>query len=141
MNWLLLLHIAAMLCWCGSLLYLPAVVSGTVRQKNNIEMENKKISKLIFTLILTPAALITIISGTLVFVAMKTTDLWLIMKLTLVTGLVICHALNGWLIMKTDTLPPKIINFYCRLCSGFSILLMIAIFWLVLAKPALGNLI
>jgi len=52
-------------------MYLPASVSGTVRQKNNIEMENKKISKVIFTLILTPAALITIISGTLVFVAMK----------------------------------------------------------------------
>lgn len=130
-----------MLCWCASLLYLPVFVSGTTTQSNNIEVDGKKISRAIFNLILTPIALITIVSGTLVFITMKTTDLWLILKLTLVAGLVICHVFNGWLVIKMDTLSARMLNFFCLFSNIVAITLIIAIIWIVLAKPAIENLI
>ncbi len=142
MNWFLLLHIATMLFWCASLLYLPALISGAASQTNNLITEKQSaIPRLIFTLILTPAALITIVSGTIVFVQMNTVSLWLIAKLTLVSGLVICHALNGWLIIKMENIPQKKLNAFCWLCGLVSLGLILAILWLVLAKPSLSALI
>lgn len=142
MNWLLLLHITAMLCWCGSLLYLPAFISAGGVQKDTIsEKDIIKISKILFTLIVTPCALITIISGTLVFIVMRTTDFWLILKLTLVTGLVICHTLNGWLIFKKKNMSYQILKACCTLVGTSSLLLIIGILWIVLTKPTLVGLI
>lgn len=138
MNWLLLLHIAAMLFWCGSLLYMPALIFEAATPKNRVDVDIKKqvaIPRMIFTLVLTPAALITIISGTLVFIVMKTVSLWLVLKLTLVMGLVICHTLNGWLILKAEKTPSPHFKTLCTLIGSLSAMLITAIIWVVLAKP------
>lgn len=138
MNWLLLLHIATMLCWCGSLLYLPVVLSGSGTQNNTSEPDNRiAIAQWIFTFFLTPLALIAIISGTLIFVVANITALWLMIKLSLVTALVLCHAVNGWLIVKIKTIPSTYVNGVCSLLGLVSVLLMIAIISIVLAKPSL----
>jgi len=69
MLWLLLLHISAVVCWCGSLLYLPALIAGTASQQTDIEQERQQAVMLIaYRLFSTPAALIAIASGTVLFI-------------------------------------------------------------------------
>ncbi|ASQ45177.1 CopD family protein [Legionella clemsonensis] len=141
MNWLLLLHISAILCWCGTLLYLLAFITDASLGKHEVVLPNINLPHFLFTLVLTPAALIAIISGTLLFITMKIIALWLIVKLTLVAGLVICHALAGWMVLKIGTVSPEKMKLFGILCGNISILLIIAIFWIVLAKPPIGKLL
>lgn len=141
MSWLLLLHISAMLCWCGTLLYLSVFIADTSFYRGELVSETINIPHFLFTLVLTPAALVAILSGTLLFVTMKITEIWLIVKLTLVTGLVICHALTGWMILNLKTVPLKRLKIFGILSATISVLLIIAIFWVVLAKPSLGKLL
>lgn len=141
MHWVLLFHISALLCWCGTLLYLPTLIGKIANQKpifsiapsNNYSQ--KDIPRIVFTLILSPIALVTIISGTILFIQMKTIAIWLIVKLTLVSGLAICHVLNGLLILRMEENPGKPERFTCLSLTTATLLLIIGILCLVLAKP------
>ncbi|MBW3587049.1 MAG: hypothetical protein KY448_14740, partial [Cyanobacteria bacterium 0813] len=81
--------------------------------------------------------MLTIVFGTGVFLLNGITSIWLILKLTLVSALVVCHVLNGWLILKIET-PGKSPGYLGTACLALwmtSAGLIAAITWLVLAKP------
>lgn len=144
----LILHIVAMLLWAASLLYLPALIVGGVTGKNAIEEPPDpmgSVSRYVFTRIATPAALLAIMAGTLVFVVSNTIDVWLIAKLTLVTGLVLVHTLVGLMVLRGEGRKgernDKPLKRWCALLSLVSLLLMAAIVWLVLAKPPVETLL
>lgn len=139
MLWFLILHIMALIIWCASLLYLPALIAGLHSEKIAIiEPYNEygSVARFAFTTIATPAALIAIISGTIVFLLNRTIEVWLIAKLTLVTGLVVSHTLVGLLLLHTQDRSSKPIRRWCWMLSGVLCALMGAIIWTVLAKPA-----
>ncbi len=49
-----LLHFAALLCWCGSLLYLPALIAaGTKRSDQLFYRDHAHLTRMVFTLIST----------------------------------------------------------------------------------------
>lgn len=136
MLWLLVLHIAAVVCWGGSLLYLPALIAGTAAQQTIIERERHLVvTIMVFSRFATPAALIAIASGTAVFITGGITDLWLILKLTLVVALVSCHALVGWVMLRAQTAFYKNVTLLCMLLGAGIALLIPAIVWTVLTKP------
>ncbi len=138
MPWLLLLHMSALLCWCGALLYLPALISGSTRSDllaTDTLVKRSAVPRFVFTLVATPAALIAIGSGTAVFVAHGIVTFWLIAKLTLVSLLVLGHAAMGFLVARADRLEQPRLTRYCVLLAGFLACLMLTIIWLVLAKP------
>ncbi|WP_305907433.1 CopD family protein [Methylomarinum sp. Ch1-1] len=136
MLWLLLLHISAVICWCGSLLYLPALIAETSSQATIDEPQRHLASTLnVFTLFATPAALTAIVSGTALFLTGGITDLWLILKLTLVAALVLCHALSGWIVLSTEKDPDKNVVLPCVLVGIVVAMLIPAILWVVLTKP------
>src|SRR5690554_3433787 len=132
MLWFLVLHIIALLLWVGALLYLPALIAA--RRAHLLPVQSPQnphnsIERMVFTRVATPAALTAIIAGTLVFVIDRTIDSWLIIKLTLVTGLVLCHVTVGALILRVE-----------RGCIALAMVIMLLIgliLWLVLAKPTL----
>lgn len=135
----LLLHIAALIVWCASLLYLPALIAGIhTEQIQIVEPRHRygSVARFLFTYIATPAALITIISGSAVFLFNRTIEVWLIAKLTLVTALVIAHTLAGLLLLHTQDRSTKPIGRWCWILSGSLCVLIVAIIWVVLAKPA-----
>jgi protoporphyrinogen IX oxidase len=141
MLWFLALHIVALLFWAGSLLYLPALIAGMASRDNAIDEPPNpfgSISRFVFTRLATPAALLTIFAGTLIFLIDRAVNLWLIAKMTLVTGLVIVHCLVGLLILRAESRNDKPLRVWCWLLGVVACLLMIAIIWLVLAKPPLG---
>ncbi len=56
-----LLHFAALLCWCGTLLYLPALIAaGTRRSDPLFYRDHVHLTRMVFNLVGTPAALIAI---------------------------------------------------------------------------------
>lgn len=142
MLWFLLLHIVAVLFWAASLLYLPALITGRVTRDEKIKEPQTpydSISREVFTYIATPAALIAIIAGTLVFIIDYTVDPWLIVKLTLVALLVVCHTLAGLLILRAESENGKPVVRWCVLLGVVSASLILGIVWTVLSKPLVGE--
>lgn len=152
MVWLLVLHIAALLMWCASLVYLPVLMLSAPQTRASFVQPSRAlptIERFVFTHVATPFALLAIVAGTLVFVLNNITHPWLILKLTLVVALVVSHALIGLLLMRAELhvahggagnsatgLPPRFrFSSYGLLAAVCG--LIAAILWLVLAKPAL----
>lgn len=131
-----LLHFAALICWCGTLLYLPALVAAGTRSRDKLfYRDHAHLTRLVFTLIGTPAALLAIGSGTALFLCDGTLAGWLIIKLTAVTGMALCHALCGVLVLRVERRPDRRVTYQC-LTLGVLIPLLISLtLWLVLAKP------
>lgn len=143
MLWFLTIHIIAMLFWCAALLYLPALI---ITSHNHAALlfppkTRGSMARFLFTNISSPIALIAIASGTLVFLIEETHDIWLLAKLVLVTGLTIIHALIGLLLLRVEAHPDKPVRLICWTLEIIFILLMIAILWIVLAKPDLEALL
>ncbi len=132
MPWLLTLHIAALLCWCGTLLYLPGLMLSQTPGKP------KSLSQWVYTAIATPAALASIILGTLVFSVHNMLDKWLIAKLFMVTLLVLLHLLLGWLIARHKRNALSHARRWCYTITLLLGALITAIIALVLAKPVFG---
>lgn len=140
MPWLLMFHIAALLCWCGTLLYLPGLLVGRTGGVNTVTQPAHSanylaLPRLVYTRIATPAALTAIIAGTLVFYRYGIWDVWLMVKLILVTLLVVLHLLTGLLIAKTERGKVQRIKAYAYVIALLLGATMTAITWLVLAKP------
>ncbi|MGR9044609.1 MAG: CopD family protein [Gammaproteobacteria bacterium] len=136
MLWLLLLHISAVVCWCGSLLYLLASIAGLSSQSTLDEQQRYLALTLkVFSRFATPAALFAIVTGTILFLTDGITELWLILKLTLVAALVMCHAVSGWILLRAEKTPGKNRALPCILTGMAVATLIPAIVWVVLTKP------
>lgn len=131
-----LLHFAALLCWCGALLYLPALIAAGTKPRNELfYRDHAHLTRMVFTLIATPAALLAIGSGTALFLRDGTLAGWLIIKLSAVTGMTLCHALCGVLVLRIERQPERSVTWQC-LAIGVLVCALIALtLWLVLAKP------
>ena len=140
MPWLKLLHIAAVIVWCGALLYLPLAVASTAaphRRPVALGDAQDEILRGLFIWLATPAALAAIGSGTLIFVWQGTLGAWLLAKLALVALLVLGHASFGLLILRVECHESAR---RVALAVGALLLpLLLAIAWLVLAKPGLNG--
>lgn len=140
MLWFLVLHIAALLFWGACLLYLPALIASSARDGATMQVPPNpfdSIARLVFTRIATPAALLAIFAGSLVFVVDHTVTVWLVAKLTLVAGLVFVHTLLGMLVLRLEARNGRPLRIWCLLLAVVACALITAIIWIVLAKPAL----
>ncbi|MHA6493453.1 CopD family protein [Pseudomonas borbori] len=132
-----LLHFTALICWCGTLLYLPALIAAGTRSSETLfYRDHAHLTRMVFTLIATPSALVAIGSGTALFMRDLIFDPWLIVKLTAVAGMVMCHALCGVLVLRIERYPERSLTRQCVLISVLTVALITATLWLVLAKPS-----
>lgn len=148
MIWILALHISMLLGWCASLLYLLSLIASACSSRNGdlaqdgrqdltlLHRHQDSVARFIFTLIATPAALAAIASGTTVFLVNQTTYPWLILKMTLVTGLVAGHVLSGGLVLRLEAGTPVRKPAIAMICGLGVIMLLIV--WIVLVKPESG---
>lgn len=132
------LHIVALSFWCGGLITLPLMISRHHSSVHQGQYEQiMKSSHLLYTLVVTPAAVITVIVGTWLVFMRETFTAWFFTKLLLVMLLVASHAWTGHLIVRVNEtsgtfIPPK------PLLPLAAILLPVTcILTLVLGKPAL----
>jgi len=136
MPWLKMLHVASVICWCGLLLYLPALVA---QAGGRVALDRSgtlawHMSHRLFTLVATPAAFLAIGSGTAIILVEQPLGIWLILKLTAVTAMVGCHALAGLLIVRLEQQPTRRVTSFCAVLSVVSLFLILAVAWLVLRK-------
>ncbi|MBZ2188340.1 CopD family protein [Alcanivorax sp. JB21] len=162
MPWLKILHITTLGIWCGALLYLPALIAACDRAQRGTQaadaalVTSPGLPRRFFTLVATPAALLAIISGSLLFAGVldiRVTSLtqhdslpsfpaWLLAKLLLVAGMVLCHAFCGWLIQRSELHAAdatagasRTLTLLCALTASLTTLLILLVLYLVLAKP------
>lgn len=148
MLWLLLLHIMALLCWCAAILCVPvlllngelfvtgAATVGAARE-SGYAGGSTVVARRVFIWVATPAALLAVGSGTLLFALMATLDVWMLLKLVLVSALVLAHIGTGLLMLRGERAGHGA-RTPVWLASGASLVmvaLMLAIVTLVLAKP------
>ncbi|MDO3383736.1 CopD family protein [Gilvimarinus algae] len=135
MPWLLTLHIAALIGWCGALLYLPGLLVSQHASGSRSRSTQPYLPLWVYTTVATPVALAAIILGTLVFTFYGILDEWLVLKLVLVTALVILHLLTGLLMVRCRQGRIGKPHLWCYLQSALTASVITAILWLVLAKP------
>ncbi|MGQ4878772.1 CopD family protein [Billgrantia sp. LNSP4103-1] len=137
MPWIKVLHIATLLCWCASLLYLPAMLLAGARSRegSSFDIPVPVLLRFLFTHVATPFALLAIMSGTLLFIVGQLTGGWLVLKLTAVSGMVVCHVLCGALIVRLERERKRFLVPASGLVAATSAALMLTVLVLVLSKP------
>jgi uncharacterized membrane protein len=143
MPWLKLLHITAVIVWCGALLYLPLAIANA--RAGTAALAARGVVRGLFTHLATPAALVAIASGTAIFVLQGPLELWLLAKLVVVALLVLGHGLCGVLILRSErqleALAVQGESPWAKSCIACGLLLVASlawlggIAWLVLQKP------
>lgn len=139
MPWLKVLHILTLVIWCASLLYLPALIAASAARAGDTANPEHSFARKLFITLATPAALLAIISGTTLFLRDGTLAPWLLLKLSAVSAMVLCHALCGALLVRVEMKPETKAALPCALI-GLSVLMLILVtLGLVLGKPMLGE--
>jgi len=111
------------------------IAAGTRSSDEMFYRDHAHLTRTVFNLIATPAALLAIGSGTALFLRESIFDPWLILKLTTVAGMVLCHALCGVLILRIERAAEPALRRDCLLIALLLSALIGATLWLVLAKP------
>lgn len=137
MPWLKVFHIAAIIVWCGTLLYLCAALAVTARpgETGSPAQLRHRLLRVLFTSVVTPSALLAIASGSTIFLWHGPLATWLIIKLAVVCLLVLSHAACGILILRLERLDAAPVRGPGLVLGAASLLWLGAIAWLVLQKP------
>ena len=139
MPWLKLLHISAVVVWCGALLYLPALIAAATTAPSaarDVQPRWSSLPRRVFIGLATPAALLAIVSGTLIFVSQGLLAPWLIFKLGGVGLLVLGHGACGLLVLRSERGQRRGVRLACQGILILTVLCLLGIAWLVLRKPA-----
>lgn len=132
-------HIIGLAVWCGGLLTLPLMLT---RHDPAISAQDyrtiRTASHRTYTLLVTPAAVLTVIAGTWLIFLREVYAPWMFAKLAFVAALVMAHGWIGHIVAKVgeepdEHTPPAP---YLPIALVFAPVLMVLT--LVLAKPVLG---
>lgn len=133
------LHLLALTIWCGGLVALPMMLSlhdPAVSQADYTHI--RRSTHLVYTIVVTPAAVIAVIAGTWLIFLREAFVPWLFAKLAFVSLLLVLHAWIGHNIVRiaeepgTHTPPNPYAPAAGVLACAMAILVM------VLAKPELA---
>ncbi|MDI5986087.1 CopD family protein [Halomonas sp. M4R5S39] len=140
MPWIKFLHIVALVSWCGTLLYLPALLVQSARAATDtpsFASSSPPMPRFVYNSLAAPAALLAIASGTLLFLVQGLAGGWLVLKLLAVTGMVMAHGACGWLVLRLEQGQPRGVAVGAMTAGVLAATGMLAVVTLVLAKPAL----
>ena len=133
--WLKFFHIAAMAVWFPGLFFLPRLF--VARHRAEADAERARFIPIAGTLyfrIMSPAALLTITLGTILF-AFGPNGAWLVIKLTLVTLAVALHLYFGVVLYELERGNDRHGTWFYRVAGWVPLLLVLAVAGLTAAKP------
>ena len=140
MSWLLALHLISVISWFAGLFYLPRLFVYHAMSNDTISLERFKImERKLFWGIMTPAAVLTLITGYwLLFGYAWTiyeTTLWLKLKIVLVFGLLV-YQIFCWYFMQLFKADRNVhSHIFYRWFNEVPTILLIGIMILIFVKP------
>lgn len=142
MIWLKALHISALTIWCAGLFYLPGLFMLHPRTSDRADYHRLRImTRYSFIVVISPAAVIAIVSGTALVYLRGRQGEWLAMKLVAVTLMVFFHLYCGGILAKLR--DPKARGLRHPLLHLALVIIPAAliplVLWLVMAKPRLQD--
>ena len=94
--WIKLLHIAAIAAWSAGLVYLPALFAEHARvERGEPYRQLRHRTRLTYVVFTSPAAVIAVVTGTLMIPLVATLGIWLVYKLVAVGLMVMVHVYFG----------------------------------------------
>ncbi len=129
-----LLHLSAVIVWSGGLLYLTGLLAALrVPAAGAHGVLPQGLSRLLFTRVVTPAALVAIASGSVIFLVNGPHAAWLVVKLFAVGGLVLAHGGCGMLVLRAERGEAG--GPWSRAIAALVVLDLATIAWLAVGKP------
>jgi protoporphyrinogen IX oxidase len=133
--WVKGIHIIALVIWCAGLLYLPGLFVIHCEPRDLRPFHRlRAMSRFSYIVITSPAAIIAIISGSVLIWLADPRGGWLPVKLTAVAGLAAYHTLCGHILSELRE-PDGFRRGPLLGLVVVPILLIPMVLWLVLAKP------
>ena len=136
MLWIKTFHIIFVITWFAGVFYLPRLFVYHAQAHDEISLERFKVMerKLYFG-ISTPSAVLTLASGTVVWLNYGYSGIWLQYKLLLVLILVIYHLWCWKYLIDFKHNRNKRSHTYYRVFNELPVVLLVAIVALVVLKP------
>ena len=126
-----------MTTWFAGLFYLPRLFVYHAMSTDKISKERFKImEKKLFYGIMTPGAILTILTGAWLLTYWDFTQIWIHLKLTCVFVLVLYHFWCGLLIRDFKIEKNKHTHKWFRWFNEFPVLALVGIVFLVIFKPS-----
>lgn len=137
--WLKFIHVSAIAIWSAGLISLPMLLA---RRRANMDDDRRlrlqALVRFTYVAVTSPAAFLAVASGTALVFARQTFVVWFSVKLALVAGLVLLHALTGLVIIRLFREGERYGLARSIAATGITVSLIGAIVALVLAKPGLS---
>lgn len=136
MLWVKALHIIFMVTWFAGLFYLPRLFVYHAMSDDSPSIERFKVmERKLFYGIMTPGAVLTIVSGFWLWLGFGISGGWLHTKLLLVFLLIVYHLYCGKLLSNFKQDRNQHSHVYYRWFNEIPVVLLIAIVILVVVKP------
>jgi putative membrane protein len=136
MLWLKALHIVFMVTWFAGLFYLPRLFVYHAQSDDRVSYERFKImERKLFWGIMTPGALLTLISGCWLWLGYGFSGQWLNLKLGCVAILFAYHVWCGVLLRDFKHDRNAHSHVWYRWFNEFPVLILFAVVILVVVKP------
>src|SRR5262245_2425867 len=134
------LHLATISIWSGGLIVLPFLFRQRMAHVAGPEFERlHRVTRFVYVKTTSPAAFLAIGSGTALVLLQGTSQEWFTLKMVFVTGMVMLHVVAG--LVTTHLFEPdgRFGLPSCIMLTGAYLALVVAIVWVVLAKPAINS--
>ena len=133
-------HIATIAVWAGGLIVLPYLFWQRRLLAAGPELDRlHRVTRFVYVVMTSPAAFVAIGSGTALIFLQSTFREWFTLKMVLVGAMVMLHVVAGLVAMRVFAPDGRFGSRSCvALTSGY-LVLIVAIIWVVLAKPAIDS--
>jgi putative membrane protein len=136
MLWIKSFHIIFMVTWFAGLFYLPRLFVYHAMSEDRPSIDRFKImERKLFFGIMTPGALLTLLSGAWLWLGYGFSGGWLVAKLALVAVLLAYHVYCGKLMLDFKRDRNRHGHVYYRWLNEFPVVLLVAIVLLVELQP------
>ncbi len=133
-------HIATIAVWAGGLVVLPYLFWQRRLLAAGPELDRlHRVTRFVYVGMTSPAAFVAIGSGTALIFLQSTFREWFTLKMLLVGAMVMLHVLAGLVAMRVFASDGRFGSRSCVALTSLYLVLIVAIIWVVLAKPAIDS--
>jgi putative membrane protein len=131
-------HVATIAVWSGGLIVLPYLFWQRQGLPGGADLDRlHRMTRFVYVGMTSPAAFIAIASGTALIFLQATFREWFTLKMLLVVVMVMLHVLAGLLGTRVFAPQGRFGSGSCGALTSIYTVLIVAIIWVVLAKPAI----